>query len=162
MGTLAFVAWFTFFLVFKIRGDFYFFETAEIAIPDASAFKGTPILNPYRQPAAAVGVLRNTQGRIVLIFDDGKAFLYPEQSSEVATHVRKRTQRLELMAMLTNAPSRTIGRLQIWADSALSFALIRELTAVFAGMGFDEFDFAMTLQPAASSRQTAMTEREGN
>ena len=162
MGTLAFVAWFTFFLVFKIRGDFYFFETAEIAIPDASSFKGAPILQPYRQPAAAVGVLRTTEGRIALVFDDGKAFYYPEQSTAVAEYVRKRAQRLELMAMLTKAPSRTIGRLQIWADSALSFALMRELTSVFAGMGFDEFDFAMTLHPAAPSRQTAMTVREGD
>jgi hypothetical protein len=156
MGMLAFVAWLTFFLVFKIRGDFYFFETSELNIPDATGFKETTLVRTHRTPAAAVGVMRNASGQLNLIFDDGKTFLFPQQKALLERHVKKRAQRLELTAMLTKSPTRTIGRMQIWADASISFAVIREVMVVFTHMGFDEFDFAMTISPRTSNRRSAL------
>lgn len=159
MATLAFAAWLTFFLVFKIRGDVYFFETSNIEIPDATEFKGSQILQNPRPAAVTVGILRNRSGQVTLLFDDGRSFHYPSQHKMVATYMRKRAQQLELTAMLTKSTSSSIGRMQIWSEKSLSFSVLQELTQVFSRMGFDEFDVAMTLDPRPSLPQSVMIDR---
>lgn len=158
MASMAFVAWLTFFLTFKIRGDFYFFETSELNLPDASRFKGSSLLVGHRPPAFALGLLRKEGGRITVLFDSGVAFEYPHQRQELEQHVQRLALAQEFAALLTKEPSPSIGRVQIWADQSLSFAIVRELTQVLSSMGFDEFDFAMTLYPPRHGRLAALSQ----
>jgi hypothetical protein len=143
MGILAFVSWFMFFIVFKIRGDFYFFETSQMQLPISTAAVGAETLHDYRPPATALGILRDESGRLSLLFEDGKLFRYPEQLKEVESYLKLKSQRLEFTALLTKSPSRTIGRVQVWVDRSTSFVTIREVFAMLTRIGFDEFDLAM-------------------
>lgn len=149
MGILAFVSWFMFFIVFKIRGDFYFFETSQMQLPISNPKFGSAAVHEHRPPSTALGILRDQSGRLSLLFEDGKVFRYPDQSKDVESYLKLKAQKLEFTAMLTKSPSRTIGRVQVWADQSTNFVTVRDVFAMLARFGFDEFDFAMLREPSA-------------
>lgn len=143
-GICAFVSWFVFFIVFKIRGEFYFFETSNLDIPVATQMASDSLYFTYRNPAAAVGIVEDEAGGISLIFDDARVFSYPEQREDLEVYVRDRSKKLELISMLTKSPSRTIGRVQFWVERDVHFKIFHEIVNVFSQFGFDDFDLALT------------------
>lgn len=144
LGVCAFVSWFIFFIVFKIRGEFYFFETSQLDIPVASHEIDQSVYFSYRSPAAAVGIIEDDEGRISLVFDDGRVFRYPSQKNDLKLYVRERSKKLELMTMITKVPSRTIGRIQFWVEREVAFQVFHEILGLFTQFGFDDFDLALT------------------
>ncbi len=143
-GACAFVSWFIFFIVFKIRGEFYFFETSNLDIPVATQAAHPDLYFPYRAPAAAVGIIENDDGQISLVLDDAQVFLYPRDRLEIERYVRERSKKLELITMLTKSPSRTIGRVQFWVEREVNFKVFHEVVNLFSAFGFDDFDLALT------------------
>jgi hypothetical protein len=143
-GICAFVSWLIFFTVFKIRGEFYFFETSNLDIPVATQMASDTIYFSYRNPAAAVGILEDESGGISLIFDDARVFSYPQQRVDLENYVRERSKKLELITMLTKSPSRTIGRVQFWVERDVHFSMFHDILNVFSQFGFDDFDLALT------------------
>ena len=144
MAICAFVSWFIFFIVFKIRGEFFFFETSHLDIPVANQNADQLIYYGYREAAVAVGVVEDDEGKITLIIDDGKVFSFPSQKGELSDYVRERSKKLELMTMITKMPSRTIGRVQLWVERDVHFTVFHEIIDLFTQFGFDDFDLALS------------------
>lgn len=159
-GICAFVSWFVFFIVFKIRGEFYFFETSNLDIPVATQMASEHLYFKYRNPAAAVGIIEDEEGGISLIFDDARVFSYPAQRRDLEVYVRDRSKKLELITMLTKSPSRTIGRVQFWVERDVHFKIFHEIVNVFSQFGFDDFDLALT-KPALLALGTAADAADG-
>lgn len=153
LGTSAFISWLIFFLTFKIRGEFYFFETSNLDIPAAAIPGEHHVYFPYRQPAAAVGIIENSEGKVSLIFDDGRIFAYPTERNELERYVKERSRRLELITMITKSNSRTIGRVQFWVEREVSFAIFHEILDLFSHFGFDDFDLALTRPSLGNTAQ---------
>ena len=141
LGAMAFFTWLVFFLVLKIRGDFFLIESSPVELLKAPSKGG--YFFESRRAALAVAILPAPQGKLRFLFDTGESFVMPGKDMELTRFVAKRADAIELMAMLTMVPRNAAARVHIWPDRRLHFADLDKAIKILSRLGFDDFDIAV-------------------
>lgn len=141
----ALVAWLAFILVWKVRGDFFLLESAQLPLPRTAA---SDVLFSSRPCAVSVAIIasKNPGEGVSLLFDSGKMFAFPSQEKELLRYLDERVDTIEYMSMLTMSSSPSVSRVQIWPDRKLGRKDLNAVIRVFAEKGFDDFDIAMQVE----------------
>ncbi len=143
LAVAALVSWLAFLLVWKIRGDFYLIESAQVNLP---AYSGDSFgLQKERPVSLSVAVISagKTESEIILLFDSGRVFRFLSQRAELEKYIDDRGDFIEYVSMLTMTSTPSVSRAQIWPDKNLDGTVLNEIIQMLSEKGFDDFDIAM-------------------
>lgn len=140
LATCAFVGWLIFFLSLKIRTDYFLLENSGLRLAKVKATD--PVYFKQRPAAVSLGVVKLGPNRFRFLFDSGEVLEFPAQRDKLSGVLRKKTQDIVTLALLTKSHETALGRVQIWPDVSVGFDELRFIMNALSEFGFDDFDFA--------------------
>lgn len=143
LSAAAVVSWLVFFIIWKVRGDFYLIENALVPLAEVSST--TPGLLSHRPSAISVAVTVSSENpsEASLLFESGRVFSFPSDEKELEEYLDDRVDSIEYIAMLTMRTDEAVARAQIWPDKNISPQMLRAVIKLLADKGFDDFDIAV-------------------
>ena len=143
LSAAALVSWMVFFIIWKVRGDFYLVENSLVPLVEVSAT--TPGLLSNRPAAISLAITSSAgeASEASLLFDNGRVFRFPSDEKEISRYLDERIDTIEYIAMLTMHAGDAVSRAQIWPDKNLSPQTLNALLKLLANKGFDDFDIAV-------------------
>lgn len=140
LGMACFVSWLIFFLILKIRVEFFLVESA--SFPLAEAPEGMAGLHKAVPVALVAAVLPGENGETHVVLGEGKHFVLPDEQLNLTDYLRTRQRRIELQTMVTKSFSPAVSRVQIWAARSLPASSLEMAAGVFVQAGFDGIELA--------------------
>lgn len=144
LAACAFVAWLSFFIITKIRGDFLFIEGTSHTLLQVKDTKSN-FLFTERSVALKIYLTPISGNDTLVAFENGTRFLLNAEKEKLKSYIKTRKENIVLLAMLKMKVFPSDARVQIWPSKTMAFTDVRQVTNLLSDFGFDDFDVAVAL-----------------
>ncbi|MEY4065250.1 MAG: hypothetical protein RIR26_1458 [Pseudomonadota bacterium] len=141
-GLCAFVTWLIFILTLKLRGEFFLVESMNLPLHFVSGSAAQAKLEGEAGVSLALQATGKNDGFRV-VFDTGESFLMPEESTLLSSYLTKRTEAMEVSAILQKRVSAGFGTAALWVDRRISFDSVAPVSDALVRSGFDTLAYAV-------------------